>query len=284
MTRVIDKLSILIGVVLFSFIPIIVRFGSNINLFQLSFFRTFISAMSLFIFFLISRNQRLRINKNILLLFLFGLFHAATIVTSFRAINTLTIALATVFLFAGNIYLYFFSFLFLKERFTIKSLITLTLSVVGLILICSKKELITHASGFDYIIAVSSGIFMSLVFIYGKVLRKSYDENSLTFFQNLIASVILIPAILIKPINTSFQSINIYLLIGVICTAIPFVLLYKGMKSVQTNVLSVLMTLNIPLPIIFGAIIFKEIPGLVEIIGIAIMIIATIIVSTTNIS
>ena len=273
-----NEIKIIIGIILFSFIPILVKFGESINIFQLSFSRVLIATV--FIYFI---TKKTKINKkDYFSILLFGIFHVATILTSFYALKTLTVSLATILLFAANIYFYLISIFVFKEKITLKKSFALLLTIIGFFFIFSGKDILGPACFFEYIIATSSGIFMALVFSYGKFLRKKYDEKLLTLSQNFIGTILLIPFVFSVPFIFSFQNISIVMLIGIFCTAIPFLLIYNAFKKMEGTKISILMSLNIPLPIVLAGLIFLEVPLIAEMVGIGLIFISSILVSFRN--
>ncbi len=253
-----------IAAILFGLIPIIVKF-SEIDSYVLAFGRIIFASIFLFIWISLSKTKVQPIKKDKLLFFLFGLFHALIILFFFIAIKLINTAIAVLLLYSGAIYLVVLSAIFLREKIEKITYISLIVSFIGLFLIFYTPDLKLNFLG--YLAGFSAGFFMSLVFLIGKKLTKSYDRMSMTFFQNLIALPLMLPLLFFAKFNWKFINLFTLIILGVFCTAIAFLLLYSGMKRVKGQKVGLLLLLEVVTPIILAFVFFREIPQLREIFG-----------------
>lgn len=274
MKKIISKGKVIFGVFLFSLIPIAIIIFKDTEIISLSYMRVLITTL----FILIVWNKtKIKFNKiKDIRYILFGIFHGSTILTSFYAIKNMSVTLATLLLFFGNIYLFIILKWFQNEKFILKEVGILLISVIGMSLVFFEGNITNNIKIFALIMAIASGVFYALSFVYAKILSKKDSGINLTFIQNLIATGVLLPFILKKGISFSLNDITAYIIIGIVLTAVPFLLIYSEMKYLKSNEIANLLILNIPLPIIFAAIFLGEKIELLPGIGAGMIILSSI--------
>jgi drug/metabolite transporter (DMT)-like permease len=274
MENITNKIKIVIGVILFSLIPIVIKRYNEVNISSLSFMRVLIT--SIFIFLIWHKRKLINLKTLKIKHILFGIFHGATILSSFYAIEKLSVTLATLLLYLGNIYLFIFIKIKDREMFKLKEIIAISFSFIGMFIIFYDKTLLNNLTFFSLFVSISSGIFYALSFLYARIISKKESGINLTFTQNFIATIILIPFIFSQGIQFSNNDIIAYLIIGIFLTAIPFILIYSSIKKMNGNQITNILALNIPLPIIFAAIFINEKINSNQIIGTILIILTSI--------
>ena len=271
-------LQIIVAGIIAGFIPILVRFGKNLGPYNLSFFRVFLAAIFLGLFFLVFRKKISPLKYEKKKMLVFGAVHGFILLGYFIAIQKLTIATAVFLMYLFPIWMILLSFFILKEKITSKALLALFISFIGLVILFSPKDFFIEGNLFGYIGGILSGFGAGLVYVISKTFKK-YDKISLTFWQNLIAIPFLIPLLFIDfPKFTSFD-IGIVVSIGLI-TPIVFVLLYKGLGKVKASSAGAVIILEILVPIILAFLFFKEIPSKFTFVGGILIIIGAYIATT----
>ncbi|MDP4039994.1 MAG: DMT family transporter [Candidatus Pacearchaeota archaeon] len=264
---------------LFGLMPIIVRFGNNLGPYNLSFFRVLVATISVFIFIVISKKISLtpfRYEKKKLIFF--GAIHGFIILGLFLAIQYLTIASAVLLQYSSSIWIVVFSYFILKEKITKRTAFALLIAFIGLIFVVSPQNFFLKESFIGSLAGLGTGIGMGMVYTLSKTFKK-YDKVSLTFWQNLIAIPFVTPLLFINLPKFSTFDIGIILLLGSLFTAVPFILIYKGFSKIKAQKGSVIIMLDIVFAVIFAWIVFKEIPTTFTIIGGAMILISTYIIT-----
>lgn len=275
-------LEVFFASLLFGLLPIVVRFGGNLGPYNLSFFRVVVAAICVYLFIIFSRNLKLapfKYERGKLLLF--GILHGFTILGYFLAIQYLTVASAVLLLYSSSVWIVVFSYFILKEKITKRTFIALVLAFIGIILVVSPQNFFLTESLIGSLGGFAAGIGMGLVYTLSKTFKK-YDKVSLTFWQNLIAIPFVLPLIFFDFPKFSFVDMWIVLLLGSLFTAVPFILIYKGFGKINAQKGSIVIMLDIVFSIIFAWILFKEVPTLMAMLGGALIIVGTYIVTTKH--
>ncbi len=262
--RTLGILEISVAAALFGAIPLIVK-ASSLDALSLSFGRILFATIALAGYVLFWKKVKNPLRKDPVLTIVFGLLHALIIVTSFIAVKLIPISIAILLVWAGVIYLVPMAAFFLGEKITKSTIIATFLALSGLITLFFNIP--SSASFWGYVSGAVSGICMAVVYIIGKILSHRHDRVSLTFYQNLIALPVLLPLIPFIPQIPSSPDIGVTLLLGVVCTAIPFILLYSGMRKVSGQTVGFILLLEILFPLVLSFLIFKEVPALREAVG-----------------
>ena len=262
----IGMLEVFFSSLLFGLIPILVRFDDSLGPFNLSFFRVFVATIALFLFIIFSKRVLSSWKKETKKLVIFGALHGFIIICYFIAIKYLSIASAVLLLYSCSIWVVVFSYLILKERIKKISWIALLIAFIGVVLVVSPKDFFLQESIIGSLAGLAGGIIAGLVYTLSKTF-KEHDKVSLTFWQNLIALPFLFPLIFIDLPYFTMKSFWIVIFLGTVCTAIPFILIFKGFQKIPSQKGSVLILLDLVFAVVFASILFKEIPSLIEIIG-----------------
>jgi drug/metabolite transporter (DMT)-like permease len=211
---------------------------------------------------------------------LFGFLHAFIITGYFIAIKHINISTAVLLLYTSSIWMVLFGAIILKEKIKVSSIIALIISIAGVVLIISPKQIIFGENLFGIIAALLAGVGFGLVYVLSKTF-KEYDKVSLTFWQNLLALPFVVPLLFIEPINFTLKNGILVFILGII-TLIAFIITYNGLEKVKSHIASVVILADMLFPIILALILFKEVPGIYTIIGGVLIIGGILIVSLKN--
>jgi len=245
---------------------IIVRLGSNLGAYNLSFFRVFLAALFTGFLFVSFKKYKLALVKHERKkLLAFGIMHGLLILANFASVYFLSLAMVALFGSMCSIWMIIFSSFLLKERISRKTMGAILLAFLGLILMLWSSKMFVG----NQLIGILLGLFVAIgggwVYAISKTF-KSYDKVSLTFWQNLIATPLLLPLVFIK--LPTFGTYNVFLLIGLgIVGAFSFILMYKGFGLIKGQNAGVLVLLEVVFTVLFAFVFFKEIPSLREMIG-----------------
>ncbi|RME55189.1 DMT family transporter [Candidatus Woesearchaeota archaeon] len=268
---------LMLGVLLVAMVPIIIKIYP-IALFDLSFFRVLFAAVAILFYIKLRKKQKLLVQKqNVLLVFAFGLFHAITIVAYFYSVMKTNVSVATILLYCSIFYTSLISYFLFKEKFNFKLLVGGVMAMAGLILLF-VNDINANMSITGYIFGAVAGLAMSLVLVTGKKLTNNTNVFVMLFYQNLIAAILLLPFVIIKKQNITYSLIFLTLFIGIVCTAIAYILIYRALTKISTTKTNIYFSFQIILPIIFGIFFLKEPVYITKIIGIGFFYFSTMLV------
>ena len=185
----------------------------------------------------------------------------------FIALKSIDIASAVLLLYSYSIFIVLLSKFWLKEKINLFTIISLLLSIAGIILIISPSGFKFQGKAIGYIFAIVAAFWSGLNFMFPKKYFKNYDAYSLTFYQNLWQLPILIIFVLAFPPNITIINIGIFVGLGLFCTALAFLLVYTGSRKVSGQYIGILQTSEVLVPILLGIFLFSEIPPLLVVIG-----------------
>lgn len=259
-------IEVTIASILFGFIPILVRWGNDIGPYTLSVARVAVAALALYLFVLLTRQRVAPFKAEKGKLLFFGAIHGFIILGYFLAIQHISIASAVLLLYSSSIWIVIFAHFILKEHISKQAWLALGVAFSGVILVLSPEQFFIKESLIGSIAGLLAGVGFGLVYVLSKTFQ-TYDRTSLTFWQNLIALPFVLPLLLIDPLHFTQSDILLVLALGVLCTAIPFVLVYKGFQRISAQTGGVVILLDIIFPILLAFLIFREAPTFTALLG-----------------
>ncbi len=265
--ELIPRLQILLGGSLFGLIPIFVHFGQNISVSQLVFFRAFFGTISIFFIAYITRNRIQFVSLKKFRVILWSLILLFAITSYFYALKYIDVASATLLLSFQSVFIVIFSRFILKEPIYLHTLISTILSLVGVLLIISSGGFVLSGNAIGYLFGLCAAMFAGMNFVYPKKYLGQFDPYTQTFNQSLWQLPFTFPFIIRTTIDFSIQSIVVFIGLGLVCTALAFLFIYKGAKNTRTQYVGVLQTSEFLVPIVLAAILFKEVPSLLVLSG-----------------
>jgi len=261
-------IQIIIANVLSGFLVVLIRLGQEMGSQTMAFFRVFLAALFIIPLFIVSKKIKLTpFRKEKTKLIFFGLMHAAILLLYFISLTLISIASASLLISTLAIWTIVFSYFILNEKVSNKTWIALSISIIGMIIVVYSPNLFIGGNIIGYILALSSALFASLVYVLSKTF-KHYDKVSLTFYQNLIAAPFLIPLLFLSSTKLILNSFNIVILVSIgLVGAASFIFMFKGFGNISGQKGGVLTLLFVIFAIIFAIIFFSEYPTINEILG-----------------
>jgi drug/metabolite transporter, DME family len=205
----------------------------SLDAFQILFYRSSIAALTIFVVSMI-RKKKLVFEKDLISNLCAISF--ALILILFVTSNKLTTAANAIFLqFTAPLFLLFLEPVFLKTKFSKKSLITIIICIVGMVLFFFGKLEAGNILG--NIIAILSGLsfaFFSLFLKWKKQIHQNPNTINNIIVGNILVALFCIPFVYDKlTINVTEASILIYM--GVIQIGISYIIFNEGIKYVSAT-------------------------------------------------
>ena len=268
------KFKIMTSMIVWGSLGLFVR---NINLtsIEISFFRAFLGSIFLIVFALISRERldRKSLKRNILYLLLSGIGLGINWAALFQAMKYTTVSIATLSYYFAPIFIVLFSAIILKEKMSLKNLLCIVVSLVGLFMILrfGSKE---KAEDYNHILGISFGLFGALLYAIIVILNKFIKDLSpiqITLSQLIISTIVLLPIVLRKGSgDLASLSINTWILLlilGVVHTGLAYLLYFPSLKDVKGQTIALVSYLDPITAIFLSTIILKEPMTLVQLLG-----------------
>jgi len=228
----------------------------GLSLFQIVIFRM---ALSLLLFPYLLYKKDWKLSKRLLIIFLaFGLIEALAVLLEFApVILGVPVSISVLLLYTAPFWTVIFSRLIFKEIITTPKIIAVALVLLGVVFLVNPDSIARSGSLIGILIALVSGIFLSLWIIFGKICGNEKSSPAKTQFYNI--SFALIFLMILQPIATNFiknpaltnfsldlpMMIWIYLaLFALISNLIPHLSYYHGIKEVPASTAGVILLLE----------------------------------------
>lgn len=257
-------------------------FLNGISPFQLSQIRVTISALLLFLFFLIRRPALLKISRNdIFYFFILGTFGMTAIqITYLFTISKLNVAAAILLEYLAPIFIALYMAVFAKEKLSRITMLAIIAATLGCYLVVGAYNLNLLNLNMT---GIASGIASAVTFawwsLHGEYGMRRYNPWTVLFYAMLFAAIDL--NIIYPPLKGFFNVSSsakwvIILYITVFGTIIPFGLYYEGISLIRAARASITATLEPIMAGVISYIFLDEIMSPLQIFG-GVLVIAAII-------
>lgn len=196
-------------------------------------------------------------------------FVANTMLFYFAFRNT-TIANAVLSHYTAPIFVAIMAPLLLKEKIKTTTWLAITLSSLGLWFILGSNNPFANIStgsreSLGIIAGAMSGLAYAFLILTVKRIASVYSSLFITFIQNGITSLILLPFVF--AVNVPSQAIPYLLVMGIFHSTIAPVLYVQGFRSVKANEAAVLGYFEPVGAIILAFVFLHEVPGIEALLG-----------------
>lgn len=205
----------------------------------------------------------------------------------FYAYKHTSIANAVLTHYTAPIFVAFLAPIFLKEKLTIRILLSIAVATAGLwiMLGISIKEFFGLIMEGDrntggIIAGLLSGVAYAILIIIMRVMSKGFHPFIIAFFQNSIIALILLPFASAKV--DLISSLWALAVMGIVHSTIAPVLYYKGLRVVTANRAAILGYLEPVLAIMLGVLFLNEALNLATVMGGALILFSGYLTMTNN--
>lgn len=204
-----------------------------------------------------------------------------------ESMNTISLSLAAVLLSLAPIYVLIFAYVLFREKITSKKIICIIFAIFGCLLMTGVLENdITNIPIHGILYGIGAGLFWA---VYLMASKKSIEQGNHTFtillYAIIFISIALIPFTHFNQIS-GFISINptltiIFLIVhSTFSFALPYILSTVSLNYLDSGTSSIFMSGSEPLAaLIFGLLIYSEIPTVMMLCGFVLTLIAMTILS-----
>ena len=204
-----------------------------------------------------------------------------------ESMNTISLSLAAVLLSLAPIYVLIFAYIIFREKITSKKIICIIFAIFGCLLMTGVLESdISNIPIHGILYGIGAGLFWA---VYLMASKKSIEQGNHTFtillYAIIFISIALIPFTHFNQIS-GFISINptltiIFLIVhSTFSFALPYILSTVSLNYLDSGTSSIFMSSSEPLAaLIFGLLIYSEIPTVMMLCGFVLTLIAMTILS-----
>jgi len=250
-------------------------FVKNINLpsIEIAFLRAVIASTIFILSNLVTKKTNFKkySKKNLIILFISGIAIGFNWVLLFQAYKFTTISNSTLSYYFAPVFVVLLSPIVLKQKLTFRKLLSVVGAMIGLFLILNNQSNVPNIA-YNHIKGISYGL--GAASLYASVmLFNNYIEDLSGFERTIIqlsaASLVLLPFILSRHELhiDSYKSLIFILIIGIVHTAMAYLLYFSALKDINVQNAAVLSYLDPISALIFSTIFLHESMGTCQIAG-----------------
>ena len=278
-----NKFYLVFASLFFSLMTVCVKkVDSRINIYELVFFR---SLISLLITSLILKKKEINPwGNNRKLLFLRGILGTVALVCIFYAIRNMPLSISTVIQYTYPIFISIFAGIFINEKISKNTVLSLILGWLGILVILDQSQLANinvEIERLSIFIAFFGAIFTALAYITVKKLSATEDIFIIIKYFPLVSVITLFPIVLGNWVTPNLNDLVWIMGIGIF-TQLGQTFLTIGLKKLPASEASTINYLQVFFGSIWGVLFFSEIININFIFGSILVLLGTII-STSNI-
>lgn len=267
-----SSLKIVIAMIIWGSIGIFVK---NINLpsMETAFLRAAIASGIYIIYNLFARKAKLirYSKKNLILLTASGITMGFNWLLLFQSYKFTTISNSTLSYYFAPVFVVLLSPIVLKEKLTLKKLIAIIGAMLGLFLVLSSQSTASNVS-YDHIKGISYGLAAAT--LYASVMLFNNYIKDLSGFERTIiqlfsSALVLLPFVISRGELhiVGSKSLIFIVILGVIHTAVPYLLYFSALKDINIQNAAVLSYLDPISALIFGTLFLHEPMGMMQVLG-----------------
>jgi drug/metabolite transporter (DMT)-like permease len=200
----------------------------------------------------------------------------------FQSMKLIAIANAVLLNYTAPIFAALLVPLFLKEKLEKSTLLSLGISVAGILLISFQQGLRITAdqNQLGIVLGLLAGLAYAGFIILSKKALSSFSNQVVAFYSYAIATVFLLPFVIGKDFSPDLNSLALLLVLGIVNTGFAVTLYLKGLGMIKVQKAVVLTYLEPASAVVFGFLFLAQSPTPLMIVGGALIIIAGYIVAS----
>ena len=199
----------------------------------------------------------------------------------FYAIQVSTVAVGLVTFSTFPVFTALLEPLYFKEPFRTRPLLLAALTFFGVVLVVPEyrweNQIFQGA-----VWGVVSGFTFSILSILNRAYVRRYSSFVIAFYQDLGASLVLLPLLLWMDVTVSATDFWLLVLLGVVFTALSHGLFINGLRAVNAANASIIGSLEPVYGILGALLLLGEVPSLRTILGGLIILGVSVVVSVKN--
>ncbi len=192
-------------------------------------------------------------------------------------------SVAVVLLYSSPAFVLLLSALFYKEKITRPKLLSLGLTVLGCVLVSGALGGGYRLGAGVLLAGLGSGFFYALYTIFARLGLRRYDSMTVTAYTFLLGALASLPMGDVRGIVSAVAAEPVLLwsclAIGVVSTALPYVLYTWGLQRMDSSRAAILAASEPLVGAVLGMLAYGEPHGLLKLLGIAFILAAIVVQS-----
>lgn len=255
---------------------------------EICFVRVFVSAALMTVYFLLFNKKAMKIKlKDIWCFIGTGVFSLTFFgYCYFTTIQMTSMSVAAVLLYTSPVFVLVLSAILFKEKITKRKVICVIIAILGCAFVSgivgSRVGLTLPVQGILY--GLGSGLGYGLYSIFGRyAIKRKYSAITITYYSFLFSAVALLfmikPTAILHKLGTGQVDINIVYVIGtaIVVTILPYIFYTLGLTKIENSKAAVVACIEPIMATVFGFLVFHEVLSFGEIVGVALVLLAIIL-------
>lgn len=279
-------LYIILGAALWGTIGLYVDVLSDIGFssLQIVTLRVVSASIILILYLLIKNRQKLRINwrdshhfvgTGILSIVFFNWCY-------FTAIEEVSLSVAVILLYTGPAFVALIAWLLFKEPMASRKIMALLITLTGCVLVIEVLPVGRQSvSMYGILVGLGSGFGYALYSIFGKYALQKYSSLTVITYTFVFASLALVPFSTPGKIISLLDSMYVWAVVlglGLLPTALAYLLYTYGLSLVESSRASITATVEPVVATMIGVVIFNEVLSFLQVLGMGLVISAVILI------
>lgn len=233
------------------------------------FYRVFFNLFAVLLVLSATRRiGELKVKKYRLLLLFSGIMLALNWISLFYAFKLTTIANAVLVTYTYPIMVALLAPIFLGEKLEFATIVSLILSVLGMVFIISPGNFSLQARDLHGILlALVSAATYAILVIAAKKMLHHLTSYAIMFYEALVVAIVLSPFVFVQPGPATLSAWLLLALLGVVHGTLALNLYFSGLRVVKTQRASILTYLDPVSATVFATLFLGEKPVLLTVVG-----------------
>ena len=276
-----DLIYLHIAVLLFGFAGVIGKWVS-LPAIIVTLGRVLFSSIFLLVLLLIKK-QRIALDnkKDYLYMAIAGIIMAVHWTCFMQSIQVSSVAIGTITFASFPLFVTFLEPLLFKEKLTIKNIILALMMLMGVMILVPFNNLSGNIT-LGIIYGMISSFTYALLSLMNRYLTNSYQGTLICFYEQFIATIVLLPTLFIVSFTTTVNELLIIVVLGVLCTAIAHSLYVTSLTRVKVQTAGIISGMESVYSIILAMLILQTMPTIRELIGGLVILSVTIYTTATK--
>lgn len=236
----------------------------GVNSLQITFFRSAVTAVLLFLFLFLFDRRKLRVQWKDLWCFI-GSGICSIVFFNFcyfQAIQMTSLSVAAILLYTAPIFVTILSAVLFHEKITRKKALALILAFFGCVLVTGVLGGSFFVSHIALLFGVGSGLGYALYSIFGRFALRKYHFLTVAAYTFLFASIGCFPLAnfpeLIRTVIVVPEMPWIVIALGTVTSAIPYALYTYGLNFMETGHASIISSIEPVMASLIGIVVYHE--------------------------